>query len=115
CPTLFCSPSPAVSAFCPPYAFFDILWTLRRGDLVVARSLVSAEPSPHDEGFKGKRKGCKGWGRSHPWTSKRHRSRTWCKSRARTTHLPSRSRVPTTKGSKENEKDVRDGEDRSRR
>src|SRR6185312_9102637 len=57
---------------------------------VLARSLVSAEPSPHDEGFKGKRKGCKGSGRSQPWTSKHHRSRTWCRSRARTTQLPSR-------------------------
>src|SRR6185437_10976221 len=57
---------------------------------VLARSLVSAEPSSHDEGFKGKRKGCKEWGRSQPWTSKPHRSRTWCRSRARTTQLPSR-------------------------
>src|SRR6185312_6782489 len=65
---------------------------VRKGSvvLVLARSLVSAEPSPHDEGFKGKRKGCKRWGRSQPWTSKHHRSRTWCRPRARTTHLPSR-------------------------
>src|SRR6185312_8491765 len=70
--------------------FFVIPWTRRRGDLVLARSLVSSEPSPHDKGFKGKRKRCKEWGRSQPWTSKRHRSRTWCRSRARTTHLPSR-------------------------
>src|SRR6185437_2159720 len=61
---------------------------------VLARSLVSAEPSPHDKGFKGKRKGCKGWGRSQPWTSKHHRSRTWCRPRARTTHLLSRGSDP---------------------
>ena len=48
---------------------FFILWTLRRGDLVLARSLLSAEPSPHDEGFKENEK---------------------CRPRARTTRLPSR-------------------------
>src|SRR6185312_6556536 len=76
------SPSPA--------SFFLSFGPFVEETSVRARSLVSAEPSSHDERFKEKRKGCKEWGRSQPSTSKHPRSRTWCRSRTRTTQLPSR-------------------------